>query len=97
MDPLRTLLLAGLGAVSYSQEKLKGAIHAMVEKGELSREQGEKVLSEWIDRGKDEQEKLGERVSGEMQRLFTKLSLVTQDEFKKLVTRVERLERMAGE
>ncbi len=97
MDPIRNLLLAGLGAVAYSQEKLKVAIQGLVEKGELSREQGEKVLGEWIERGKEEQEKLGGRVSGELKKLVAKLSLVTRDDLQALEDRIEKLERMTDQ
>ena len=92
MDPLRNLLLAGLGAVTYSKEKLQTAIQGLVEKGELSREQGEKVLSEWIERGQEEQEMLGNRVSSQLQNLLSKLSLVNREEFDALRARVESLE-----
>ena len=92
MDPLRNLLLAGLGAVTYSKEKLQTAIQGLVEKGELSREQGEKVLSEWVERGQEEQEKLGNRVSSQLQNLLSKLSLVNREEFDELRARVESLE-----
>ncbi len=93
MEPLRNLLLAGLGALSYSQEKLKSTINLLIEKGELTRAQGEKVLSEWIERGKGEQEKIAQRISTEMQKVLSKLSLVSRDDYEALVERVERLEQ----
>ncbi|MFQ5655563.1 MAG: phasin family protein [Planctomycetota bacterium] len=93
MEPLRSILLAGLGAVSYSQDKLKGAIRTLVDRGELTREQGEKVISEWVERGKDEHDALSGRLSTEMQKVLGKLSIITREEFDKLVARVEELER----
>ena len=96
MDPLRNALLAGLGAIASSQEKLKIMLDGLIAKGDLTREQGEKVLGEWVERGKDEQEKIGDRVSTELKRLLTKLSLVPRDEFDELKARVERLEGSGG-
>ncbi|MCI0652730.1 MAG: hypothetical protein L0Z55_12700 [Planctomycetes bacterium] len=92
MDPLRNLLLVGLGAVSYSQEKLKTAIGSLIDRGDLSREQGERVLSEWLARGKDEQAQITQRISTEMAKLMQKLALVSREEFDELKRRVEKLE-----
>lgn len=93
MEPLRNILLAGLGALSYSQEKFKSTIQLLIEKGELTRTQGEKVIAEWVERGKEEQEKIGARISAELSRVLGKLSLVSREEYDALVRRVEILEQ----
>ena len=93
MEPLKTILLAGLGAVGYSSEKLKDAVQALIDKGELTREQGEKVISEWVDRGREEQTKISSRISEEVQKIIGRLNLVSRDEFLALAQRVEELER----
>ncbi len=97
MDSVRNLLLAGLGALSYSQEKLKTSINSLIEKGELSRDQGEKVIQEWVERGEDEQAGLSDRLSSELQRLLQKLALVHRDEFEELKSRVDRLDSSSPE
>ncbi len=93
MDAIRNMLLAGLGAVSYSQDKLKEAISTLIERGQLTREQGEKVIAEWKDRGQQEQENLSERLSEEFQKVLGKLPVVSREEFNTLATRVEELEK----
>ena len=92
MEPLKSILLAGLGAVGYSSEKLKDAVQSLIDKGELTRDQGEKVISEWVDRGRDEQSKISSKISEEVQKIITKLNLVSRDEFLALAQRVEELE-----
>lgn len=94
MDSLKNLMLAGLGVMSYTQEKLKGAVDSLIAQGELSREQGEKVLEEWVKRGEDEQSKLGGRVQDEIQKVISRLQLITRDDFDALVARVEVLEKL---
>ena len=97
MEPLRNLLLAGLGAMSFSQEKLKGTLNTMIEKGELTREQGEQVISEWVQRGQSEQEEFSRKMSDEVNKVLSKLSLVPREEYEELVRRVEELERKASD
>lgn len=93
MDSLKNLLLAGLGAVSYSQDKLRATVSDLIERGELTKEQGEQVVSEWMDRGKEEQESLSGRFQDEVQKVIEKLGLVHKDEVAALAARVEELEK----
>ena len=91
-EPLKNLMLAGLGAVSYSQDKLSETINSLIEKGQLSREQGEKVISEWVERGKGEQEKLSGKFTEELESFMKKLPVVTREEFDALKARVDTLQ-----
>lgn len=93
MDAIRNILLAGLGAVGYSQDKLKEVVNGLIEKGQLTKDQGEKVISEWVERGKEEREKISEKVEGEVQNIVQKLPVVSREEFDALAARVEALEK----
>ena len=97
MDAIRNILLAGLGAVGYSQDKLKEVVSGLIEKGQLTKEQGEKVISEWKDRGQQESENLSEKLSDEMNKLLGKLPVVSRDEFTALSQRVADLEKKASD
>jgi polyhydroxyalkanoate synthesis regulator phasin len=96
MEPLKNILLAGLGALGYGREKLQTMVEAMVEKGELTREQGEKVIGTWVEKGKEEQANFSTRVSDEMQKVIAKLNLVTRDDLDALTARIEELEKRPG-
>ena len=98
MEPLRlkSVLLAGLGALGYTKEKLQGLVEGMVEKGELTREQGEKVIGGWVERGKEEQAGFTSRISEEMQKLVSKLHLVSREDLERLTARVAELEKRLG-
>ena len=96
MDAIRNILLAGLGAVGYSQDKLKEVVSGLIEKGQLTKEQGEKVISEWVQRGTEEREKISERVEGEVKKLIGKLPMISREEFDALAVRVEKLEKDSG-
>lgn len=97
MDALRNALLAGLGVMSFGKDKLSNAVAAMVDKGDLTREQGEKVISEWIKRGEDEHSRVGERVTEEIEKVLNHLRVVTRDEFDALEKRIAELEQRAAD
>ena len=68
----------------------------MIERGQLTREQGERVISEWKERGKQEQENLSEKLSEEFNKLLGKMPVVSREDFDALKARVEELERKLG-
>lgn len=93
MDPLRNALLAGLGVMGYGKDKLQGAIAGLVEKGELTKEQGERVISEWVERGETEKENISGELKNQFERLLDAFQVVTRDEFDALRARVDELEK----
>lgn len=93
IDSVKNLLLAGLGAISYSQEKLKGTIDDLIAKGELTREQGEKVVADWVERGRDEKDQWSERFQDEVRRIVEKVGAVSRQDFDALRARVAELEK----
>ncbi|MEM7167577.1 MAG: hypothetical protein AAF581_19145 [Planctomycetota bacterium] len=98
IDSLKNVLLTGLGAVSFSQEKLKSTVSDLISRGDLTREQGEKVLSEWLERGKEDKEKVFDKFSDESKKMIEKLGLVSKTDFEALQARVDELEKkLAGE
>ncbi|MEM7260463.1 MAG: hypothetical protein AAF488_00635 [Planctomycetota bacterium] len=92
MDPLRNALLAGLGAMSYGQDKLNNLVSSLIDKGDLTREQGEQVLDEWVRKGEEEKQNVSDKVSKEIQRLLEKLQMISREEFDALEARVTALE-----
>lgn len=93
IDSLKNVLLTGLGAISYSQEKLKTTVSDLISRGDLTREQGEKVLAEWMERGKDDKEKVLDKLSGESKKMMEKMGLVSKTDFEALQARVDELEQ----
>ena len=92
IDSLKNVLLTGLGAISYSQEKLKHTVGDLITRGDLTREQGEKVINEWLERGKEDKEKVYEKVTDETHKMIEKMGLVNKSDFDALQARVEELE-----
>lgn len=96
MDAMKNLLLAGLGAIGYAKDSLQSTVDSLVDKGDLTREQAEKVIASWVERGKSEQDDVSAKVGEEARKVVNKLHLVTREDLDALTARVEELEKRVG-
>ena len=96
MEPIKNILLAGLGVLGAGKDRVQTVVDNLIDKGELTREQGESVLKSWVERGKEEQDNLSGKVSDELQKVVQKLNLVTREELDTLTARIEELEKRLG-
>lgn len=92
LDSLRTTIFASLGVITLAQEKLKACIDELVKKGELSREQGDRVVNLLAEKGKDGSREVTEKLNHEIQNLIQKTPFVSRSEFEALDQRVAALE-----
>lgn len=91
LGTLKRTLLAGLGLVAFSHEKLKSVIDELVSRGEITRDQGVKLFDTLVKRGEEESEEISDRLVSETRNLRD-LFPATRSEFQRLVERVEALE-----
>jgi len=87
-------IFAGLGFIGFSYEKAKEAVEALVERGELSAEQGRKVLDEMVERGRKDSQALSENVEKKVHETIEKLPLVSKARVEELEKRVKKLEKL---
>jgi polyhydroxyalkanoate synthesis regulator phasin len=92
LQSLKTTLLASLGVVAFTREKLNRLVQELVEQGELTSEQGKRVLEALVKRGDDEGKQLMERVSQEVERWLGEGPVVARGQFQSLEERVRALE-----
>ena len=92
LDALKRLALMGVGAISTAEEDIQNAISDLRRKGELSEEEGKKVLAAWRERIAVNRRELEELASKTSQDALKNLGAPTRDEFNALATRVDALE-----
>ena len=96
LDSLRTTIFASLGVITLAQEKLRSCVDDLVKKGELSREQGDRVVNVLAEKGKDGSREVSDRLSHEIQALIQRTPFVSRTEFLDLESRVAALESGSG-
>lgn len=95
-DALKKGLFAGLGAIGLSIEKAREAVNALVERGEITAEQGGKIIDELVERGQKDSAQLGEKIDSILRGALEKVTLVTKPKWDELEARVAKLEKAAG-
>ncbi len=96
LDSLRTTIFASLGIITLAQEKLRSCIDDLVKKGELTREQGYRVVTLLVEKGKEGSRDVSEKLSHEIQALIQRTPFVSRRELQDLERRVTALEGRAG-
>lgn len=99
MNSLKKTLLASLGVIAFTHDKLRKVIDELVVRGELTREQGTTLFETLVSRGEEEREEITSRLGGGLADENGSLRDIlptTRAEFQKLVVRVERIEARIG-
>ena len=92
-DEIRKALLAGLGVIGFSMDKAAEAVSALVERGEITAEQGKKVVKELAARAKTDGNQLRRKAEDAVRAALGKVTVVTQPQLKKLEARVAAIEK----
>ena len=92
---LRTLMLAGLGALDLTEERLRAAFDELVERGEVTEKDARDLVATWTKRATDRRAAFTKQVR-ELVREELKIEEVSREEFDALAELVARLERRMG-
>jgi polyhydroxyalkanoate synthesis regulator phasin len=94
-EAVRKALLAGFGM----QDRVKELVDELVERGELSKSQGAKLVREWSQRAEKSTVDVSQSLSEIINKTLQKMSIPTKDELAKInrklqniSTRIKRLE-----
>ena len=91
-DALKRLSMIGIGAISLAEDELRSTIAELRKKGDLSEEEGQKVMNEWRERVALNQREVKELVDKAVQDTLKTAGSPSREEFDGLATRVEKLE-----
>jgi polyhydroxyalkanoate synthesis regulator phasin len=87
VDALRKALLAGFGV----QEKVKELIDELVEKGELSKSEGAKLVRDWSEKAEKSTSELNKTLSELMGKTMERMNLPSKDDLERLDKKVHSL------
>jgi polyhydroxyalkanoate synthesis regulator phasin len=92
-DALRNLLLAGLGALDLTEEKVKAVFEDLVKRGEVNEKDAKEVISSWKDRANEQRQKVQVLVDESVQKGLKAVGYVKLSDYNALAARVAELER----
>jgi polyhydroxyalkanoate synthesis regulator phasin len=91
-DLAEKVVLAGVGAVALTAERIDTLAEELAARGGIGREEARSVLEEAVGRWRNESARLGERTGAGLAGVFRELGLVTRDELEELELRIAQLE-----
>jgi polyhydroxyalkanoate synthesis regulator phasin len=90
LNSLRKVLLASIGAVAVAQEEAEDLINRLVERGEIAREEGRKLMQDMMAKRRETVEaKFDTRVESALQ----KMNVPTKDDLKAVERKLDELNK----
>jgi polyhydroxyalkanoate synthesis regulator phasin len=91
-DLAEETLLAGVGAVVLTKERVDELVEELSSKGRLSRDDARELVDDMVGRWRGDAVRLGERASSTLGSVFREVGLVTRREYEELELRLAQLE-----
>jgi len=91
LEITRKLLLASVGAVELTKEKVEGIIQELIKKGEVAKEEGMGLIEEILRRKEESKKALENKIETEITKVMEKLNIPTKKEIQKLREKIEIL------
>lgn len=93
LELIRKGLLASLGAVVMTKERVEKATKSLVEEGKLSREEADNLAEELIRSGERQWEEIQASLSENIRKAVERVDVARRSELDALKDRVENLEK----
>ena len=93
IELIRQGLWLGLGAISLTYEKAKSFVDELVKRGEMSEEEGSKLINEILDKAKEQEKTIIEKINVEIRKVIDSLGVASKEDVAKLERRIEELSK----
>ncbi|MFP4655444.1 MAG: phasin family protein [Methanohalobium sp.] len=97
IESMKKLALMGIGAWALTEEKINETVEDLVQRGELSREEGKKLINEMIAERRKQKEDIENKISEKVQETFKEYNLATKDDYKNLEEKLNQLQSTLDE
>lgn len=97
LDMAHKVLLAGIGAISLTQEEVEKFVNKLVERGEIAEKDGRKMLKDVMERRKKQAEEVRseteEKFDKRLDEMLARLNVPTRDDIDTLSKQIAALTR----
>jgi len=91
-DALEQLLLAGVGVVALTADRVEELVDSLVKRGGVQRDEARAAVEDSVARWRGDATRVTERAGSSMQGLLREFGLVLRSEYEELELRVAQLE-----
>lgn len=92
-DMLKKIGLFGIGVIAITQEKVEEFTKEMVEKGEMSREEGKKFVMEVLSEKDRQIKEIGEKINQKVKDAVERSGAATRNDIEDIKKRLEAIEK----
>lgn len=92
-ESMRKAVLIGMGAAAMSWDKMKEMVDDLVEKGDLSAEEGKRLFNDMTARAEEQGQTLNERVRSQIRQMLTDMGVADRTQIAMMESRIASLER----
>ena len=92
-DMFRKMSLFGIGVISLTQEKVEEFSQEMIKKGELSREEGKKLVKDILAEREKQVKDLEDKINDRVRDTLDKSGVVMKSDVAALEKKIEKLEK----
>jgi polyhydroxyalkanoate synthesis regulator phasin len=96
-DAVRKVCLAGVGAVALTVEALEDLVEKLVERGELTEEEGRKLVNDVWSKRKKDAKKAEDEVNKRVDDLMSRFDIPTKAEFEDLSAQISEVSKKVDE
>ena len=93
LDALRTLLLAGVGAIDLTDEKMRSIIDELTRRGELAADEARELATLWAHGAKQRRDALADRVRTAVDEALARHNVASHTSVVALQARIDALEQ----
>jgi polyhydroxyalkanoate synthesis regulator phasin len=97
LELMKKGLMAGIGAVVLTSEKVQETIRKLVEEGKITTDEGEKLAQDLVKTGERQWEEISSAIADKTKKWSESIEIVKREEFEQLKARVENLEQHLAE
>ncbi len=92
LELIHRILYTGIGMAALTEQKAREIVDDLVEKGEVSAQEGKKLAQDLMDKAKHHRDEFKQSVTEEVGKIIEKSQLISRQEFEDLQARVAQLE-----
>jgi poly(hydroxyalkanoate) granule-associated protein len=97
LEAFRRLLLASIGAVVITQEEIEKLINKLIERGEIAKKDGEKLMKEVMEKRKKEAAKSEDEVNKRISDILDRMNVPTKADIEALGEKIAALSKKVDE
>jgi polyhydroxyalkanoate synthesis regulator phasin len=91
-ESVRKLGLIGAGLWAITEDKINDLVKELVDKGDISKEEGKKAIQDMLEERKKQKLDLEKKISEKIQESISKTDVFTKKDMNELESRIEMLE-----